>query len=332
MADENEEFPQGNAFATPEERETALQAALKDEEGGKEKAEGKGDEQKGDEGSNDQDETNPLFTKSDDDDDGDGEDFGLAEPAKDEKVPLKRLHKVISQREAAKGEAKEAEVARAAAEAKLETLENALGQFRDAYKENPQLATFDTRFMETLEKLSETNPNVAQLAEEVKSFMEGRAPETIVTTPNKKTEPAAKEETAPDPRVEAIIRRDATREATEALTEAGLKPAFVKTITKHVVDSAADLTEIDHAATMRAAKTWLKENGFSPADVLVAKPEADEKPDTGGTQKAGSGQQKTSEKEQGGDGRPEKPMSPEEFQAHREKKMRDFFTAEGIDS
>jgi hypothetical protein len=237
----------------------------------------------------------------------------------------KRLGKVISQRELEKE-------SRIRAEAERDTHRQALADFRAVYAENPDLARFDVRFMEAIQGLSAEHADVAEVAQAVADFVntgEFKGVKKTVSnqTPDKKTEAPAS-----DARLDKIIERDARQLAGEALETVGVKPAFVKLLTDHVVKTHGDLASLSASDVKRISREYLKDNGFSPAEVLKSTKAAEKDTTTKKPATTGSGAAKAATTTKGAgdgkgdDGRPAAPKDRNEWEARRADRVREFFS------
>jgi hypothetical protein len=267
-----------------------------------------------------------------DDDDVPGDDsdealFDTEEPPDDggtvsKKTFLTRLNKVIAQRN-------ERDTTIASLESALKSAEAMSGVFKDRYKghQNPAaMVEFDVNFMESLEKLAQSNSDVALLAGTVKHFMEtGEVPK--MNEQKQIVPPAPKAEAPkPDERITKIIARDAAKTVGDTLDELNVKPAFQKLITKHIIQAeGVELADLDRATVVAQAKAFVKANGFTAAEVLEGTPATQDpkpkpKPATGGSPGAATVPPKVDS-----DGKPEDtpaaPKTRDEWEARRNDRL-----------
>jgi hypothetical protein len=151
------------------------------------------------------------------------------------KGTYKRFQQVIGQRNEERQHSKQLAAA-------LETAKALAGVFSDRYSDfaNPAgMAAFDADFMQGLEELCTSGrTDIAEMAEAVKEYVKtGKAPEmsstskaSIVTQPN-----ASADAPAADPRIDALLAREARGVISATLSGAGVKPAFQSLISEHIV-------------------------------------------------------------------------------------------------
>jgi hypothetical protein len=247
----------------------------------------------------------------------------------------KRIGKVIKQREDAKRKSQEAEVAAAAASAERNTIRETLAEFRKKYAEEPELALWDSRFMDALDTLSKQSPDIARLAHTVKEFMGGKDIGGTMTT----NEPTAKniEPNVSSTKLNAVLERDARRTVADVLP--GVKPAFVKILSDHVVSESGKLEDLTADDALEMCRKYIKDAGLTAQEILDGvKPDAGEgeedpskkgkkggKPTTGGRLKAGTTTSKDGDDEEPRDA----PKSIDEWEANRKKRLNSFLA--GID-
>jgi hypothetical protein len=269
-----------------------------------------------------------LFTEEDDVEvaevEGEGEDA---------KVKLttfkKRVGSLTRKRREAEKEAQSAATARVQAEAERDAIKDQLAGFRQKYADNPELAQWDSKFMETLEALAKQSPDIAKLADTVKQYMDGKdiTAMTMINQPQPDTKPEA------DPKLSKILVRDARRTVADALP--GVKPGFVKVLQDHIVASVDDLADLTEEQVVDLSRAYIKEAGFTPQEILAnAKPTEDpdedsdkkkdskKKPATSGRAKGKASDKPT---EGGDESRPnEDPKSFDEWAANRNKRLNSF--------
>ena len=207
------------------------------------------------------------------DDGGDGErkkdDNPLFGGKKSEptRIPIERFNKVWKQRAEARAEAESNAKRASELEGQVEGLEAILGEVKERYSGNIGLLKTDQEFMNALEKEYTSDPGVQQLVQRINSITGNPMP-----TQNKPPEsaPAAiSEAPTTDPAVTALLTKDARREVMDELGGLEVKPSFQKMISKYIIDSAEDLTEISSEEILTKAAQFIKENEFSEADVLA---------------------------------------------------------------
>jgi hypothetical protein len=220
---------------------------------------------------------------------------GVKEPLMKVSTFKKRIGKIIKQREDARKEAQSARQEQARAEGERDAAKDFVGQFREAYKENPDLATFDGKFMTTLEELSKTDASLAQLAHKVQEHMEGTGG---VADPKGSTFSMADLKQASDEaqkglsqetdsRLQAIIEGQARNLVRDSLK--GVKPGFQEILADHIVNTSEKLEGLTTADVIRLSREYIAEKGIDKADVVAArqKPKDEGDSDADGGDKAG---------------------------------------------
>jgi hypothetical protein len=249
----------------------------------------------------------------------------------------KRLGKVISQREIAVEEAKGSKAALVIAEAARDEAKNTLATFRAAYAQNPALAVWDAKFMESLEKLAKTDAELQPLIKKVQADMEsaGGADSSLRGGPPMAKEiPDTTEKTGVvenSATLQRIIENQARTTVESALT--GLKPAFIKILADHIVGTSEKLEGLTVADVVSMSRAYVADKGLDKADMLAAKPKPkDEDPDSGGgkTDKPSTGRSgkaatgsPTGKKGANEEGPPE-PKSLDEWTANHNKRLAAF--------
>lgn len=281
----------------------------------------------------------PPEPDTDDEADEDAQDEALFEKPKEDKalpknVPYTRFSKAI-------GERNEARTAKAGLEAQVAELNAKLAQSDNVSKileehyarfDDPAAqVAFDAQFMDAFEKLHKDDPTIAAAGKKVAAYLKG---ETIVPENlSNRTEPASAQ-AAPkhDPRIDAIIERDAARTVAEVLEGQHVKPAFQKLIANHIIqDTDLDLTDLSQKDILGAAKDFIKSNGFSAEDVMAAQAEPKAaKPATASGQGAPPRDKpkSSSADDAPSDAPPKAPTSLSEWEAGREARLRSIFGGE----
>lgn len=235
-------------------------------------------------------------------------------------VPIPRFNKVIAER----NEGRKTITTQAERIEELEDKSKLVNAFEEHYgkfKDPAAQLAWDQQFMSAMEVLGKSNPAVAQASQLIAAQMEGK------TVSEKKTVTKTEEKTAPvaDGRIDAIIKRDATRTSMEVLTEAGVEKSMVKIITEHIVANAEDLTALDEAMVTELTTAFIADKGLKPSQVLENVEEAEEKPSTGGSKAPARAIKKASSKKEE---TPEAPKTMREWAARREARMTDFLAGE----
>jgi hypothetical protein len=246
----------------------------------------------------------------------------VKQPEKPQTVPLKRLSRVIGERNELRESLAAAERKLAEVNGKLGVLEQVQGVVNKKYAGNPQLLEFDANFMETFSTLTKTDPALAAAAAKIQAAMKQNGAPTVSLTPETTdATPETPESAEPDAAVVAIVHRDAMRTITEALSP-HVKPHFAKMVAKDVIANTTleDLGAFDARAAVEAAKLFFKEEGIPAEEYLLPKPNGGKKPAVGG---AGKGRASTTPAA-GGDA-PEQGETPkfktrEELDAYRNKR------------
>lgn len=233
-----------------------------------------------------------------------------------EKVPYKRLQKVVGQRNELRQQIGQLEKALDANKQLVAVFHEKYGKF-----DNPAaIAKFDADFMEAIEALSKDNQGVARFAESIKDYLKtGRVPNVS----EEKQTFTSPQNTTPkeDPKVAKLVERDA-RNTVEATLEAmDVKPAFRALIADHVVKQEdVDLTDLSKAQVVDLAKQFIKSKGFKAAEILQTTSKKKGKPSTtSGSSRAVTKESDETEEEED---RPPAAKSLEEWHSNREKMRR----------
>lgn len=168
----------------------------------------------------------------------------------------------------------------------FEPLAAAYARFEDPVAQ----AKRDVAMLEVLEQLAQTDRSVQAVAQKLVDEVNKRlgqepavrrsAPVSDTTTTTPKPA-AATQAPASDPRVDAIIKREAEGAFTTAT--AGMKPLFVATLRKEVFADGAALHELTPAVIRERAREIIAENGLTQEDVLVKAARTEKAtPSTGG--------------------------------------------------
>lgn len=209
----------------------------------------------------------------------DGEEFAEdsfepAAPEAEQKsvtVPLRRLSKVIRQRNDLRDALSETEATVARLNGQLQSRGGITEVVEKRYGGNTKLLDFDATFMETFDREAKKDPTLSAAAAKVRAAMTG-AP---INVSNEQTAEAAPVQT--DPAVTALLHSNTTSAIVAALTEQGVKPSFARMVAKDVIREVPveELPEWSTpAAAVRAAKVFFKDEGISAEDFLAAKPAA----------------------------------------------------------
>jgi hypothetical protein len=219
----------------------------------------------------------------------------------------------------------------AAAEASRDEVKETLATFRAAYAKNPALAIWDAKFMETLETLAKNDAELQPLIKKVQDGMEASAGDgttrggaPVPTAAEKPTDTSVVGDNAT---LKTLVEGQARTTIKEALV--GIKPAFVKILADHIVNTSEKLEGLTTADVVAAARAFVADKGLDKADMIEVnkeKPKADadseggsDKPNTGGSGRAAS---KSAGGEGGGDNEkgPQKPKDLVEWhEAHNRR-------------
>lgn len=254
-------------------------------------------------------------------------------------VPLKRLNKVIAQR----NDGRVTIAAQAETITELEGWKKDNEEFvrvaRSQYSDKDDAAAllaFDIRFVNAFEKLSKTNPTVATAAQAVLAFIKtGKAGEEKTVSETQK--PEATEPSASDKLAERLLAKEARSTIDAALAD--VKPSFVALVKNVILENASseDLADLDESVVRRVASKFFKENNFAAADVLIPKKvEADPKeepkgapkkrPPTAPVQSGGRAAAGTGAGKGGSEERPAAPKTLAEWRANRDRTLNDLFS------
>lgn len=228
---------------------------------------------------------------------------------------------------------------------KLETIEGRLELNQEIQKlldgeyskfEDPLAQVrWDSGFTTALESLIKADPSFSQFAQAVlhhwktgevpkMSDQQKTATNTAVVPPLKGDDDAPKT----DPRVDSIIESNARSTVDRVLTERGAKPSFRAIVADYIVGSNLDLAALKPPEVMRFAKDFIKDKGFTEADVLEPKTEDGDKPRkpaTGGRKaaaiKAGGSDDKGGNTDQPGK---DAPKTLDEWEKNRSQRLDSF--------
>lgn len=221
-----------------------------------------------------------------------------------------RIKKLARERKEARRRAEEAT-------SDAEKLRQALKDLTNGRK--PDLVKFDISFMDHLDKLySGGDPAIRKAVEMVKARMEGRT----VETPAEEARASDAQERKSDLGEKALAKL-ASREVDEMLEEAGVK-RFRPAIRRYVLDKI-DKADVQPEAVLKAARTYIRENGLTKSDVMGEGEPPKKRPPSGRKQaQAGIGPRKESEK--AGEER-EAPKSIDEWEKNRDARRRALFNS-----
>lgn len=228
-------------------------------------------------------------------------------------------------------------------QAAVEAQKGIVGVIAEKYGkfDNPAaMVAADAAFMDAVEELGKTNPEVARFGVAIQHFLKtGKAPTmadgTTPAAPVLAATPAPETTPAEDPRITKILEGNAKRDIKALLGNLDVKPSFRDIIADHVLkQDGLDLADISETKVVQFAKDFIKDKGFTAADVLanVSDPEkggkGKGKAKTGG--KAGVGV--TDASARGDDGKakdtsPKPPKDLDEWNVNREAR-RDAFVRE----
>jgi len=239
-----------------------------------------------------------------------------------ETVPYKRLSKVVDERNTAR---KEVEKLTERVDTLMETHSAVFEVYKD-FKDPVNQVRYDAGFMAALEALNKGGfKGMDALVTAANHYMKTGE---IMSAPNSGT--AAKAPTAEaDPRLDAIVARDARRTITEALPE-NIRGGFKSVFTDYVLGTHDDLASLTPSQVTALAKDFIKEKGFVRDEVYTAAAaKADlSKPATGGgkgpvagTRKAAATPKKGAEADAG----PEKPKDLDEWNKNRRAMIDSLF-------
>ena len=330
------EMPEGNPFATKEERAAAFNEIVNKEPEPEAKAEEEVVEAKV---------VDPFADVESDivadpfgpEDEADLPEDEIVQPKEGEKgepmmrvsVFKKRIGKVTAQKRKALDDSEVLAKERLEALAERDLLRNSISEWREEYKENPELAIFDAKFMNALTKLGPQHEDVAKLAQSVAEYVKTGQFKGLEVM----TVPEAKEEAAPtrDPAVVRILEREARQTARAVLEDLNIAPQWVAVLTDAVVTATGE-NELTMAGVKQHAKAWLDEKGIKGTDVLKISPDVqakEEKPKTG----EGSGKsaaKPVSKKEASDEAQhAEPPKTKEDWESRREARRQAFFGETG---
>jgi hypothetical protein len=269
-----------------------------------------------------------LFAADDEDDDDDAESLEVEGDTVPKATFLKRLNKVIRQRDDARGEALEVDLVAQELEstrALLQSAEALQGAVAKHYKdfENPaaQIA-WDASFIGSFEALAKNNPEIQATASQVLEHMKsGKVP--AVTQPNA---PAPESNAAAPPRderVDVLLEKEARSTITSTLDGVSVTPEWQEIIADYMLGDE-DPEDISPARVKDYAKHFIKAKGLKPEQVLVTKRGSvagAPKPATQGSAKPGVVNRKAGD-ERGKDA-PEKVESISQWEENRERFISD---------
>jgi hypothetical protein len=143
---------------------------------------------------------------------------------------------------------------------------------------------FDASFADAFESLLDSDPEVRAVSTKVVAVMNGQTP---VKTPasNQATSVAA----AGDPRLDAILQRDAQREVSAALHAMGVVDAKVEGMAKFILRNATDIASIDEAQITALGRAYVQEHGLTRGEVMgETNGKTPRRPSSGGSRSATS--------------------------------------------
>lgn len=273
----------------------------------------------------DDDDEVELFESDDDDDVADedeDEDEALFDEEKKEapeSIPYKRFQKVI-------GERNELREKMSTIEARLDSIQELNAVVAEKYKDfrDPAgQAAWDADFVSALEQVKD-QPGIKEAVQAVIRYMDsGEMPDMSDNTAPKAK--AAREATsAPDPRVEKIIEREAINTINASLPD-NVRPAFKTVLTDYILGTRDDLDGLTKAQVLAATREFIEEKGFSRDDVYKGtKGKAADKPATTSGQTAAATADKPAEA--GEENAPPKAKDYNEWQKNREARLRNLFS------
>lgn len=237
----------------------------------------------------------------------------------------KRIGKLVSQRE------NERE-GRLKAESEAASLKEQVQVISDRHAKNPELFAHDVAFMDNIDELSKSHPEVLRIAKAVQEFgttgvfkLGGK--EVKPLAPASTTEKEQEKETAKgeDPRVAKVLEKAARKEIASALNAMNVKPSFVKLVTKEILENGeVDISDLDSDEVEDLARKFIADNDLSESDVLkTAEPkkegEGEESPEASGGGGKAAGVVKTPEEKQkeAEKAEAERPKTIEEWDAQR---------------
>jgi hypothetical protein len=247
-----------------------------------------------------------------------------------------RFRQVIGQRNELRAEKAQAAAAVKALQDAVDSNKGIVSIIAEKYGkfENPAaMVAADAAFMDAVEELGKTNPEVARFGAAIQHFLTtGEAPKMADgTTPTIPAVTPKKDETPrEDPRITKILEGNARKSIKETLAGLDVKPAFRAIIADAVLKTdGLDLAALEEPQVVELAKAFIKEKGFTAADIL-ATPQKEsgekggKKPKAGG--KAGVGTKVADQRTRGkkADETPEGPKDVDEWNARREERRASF--------
>jgi hypothetical protein len=242
---------------------------------------------------------------------------------------LKRVGKLSAQKKTIAGERDTARAEVDRVKAQVQSIKPII-DVAARYKGKEAQLEWDVDFIDTLEQLAKTDPDLQSAAQRVIAGMKGKkatVQNTETPTTPTPTAPAA----APDPKqsellivTERVVNRDARRVLTETLEKSGVDEKFVKTITNAAMKelSVAQRAELDGEGVVAFTKKFLKSNELTASDIFKAvepEPKKGAKPNVAGTQGKPAPAAKPAPKAETADN---KPKTVEEYQARRSAGIR----------
>lgn len=175
---------------------------------------------------------------------------------------------------------------------------------------------WDATFADKFEELMADDPEVQSVARKVAAAMSGSP---TPTTPAEKPATAA---TASDPRLDAILQRDARREVETQLREMGIADRRVAGMAQYIVKNASDLAAISESTVTELGKRYVAENGFTREELIGgSERSAPRRPSTSGSRGAPSAVAAATE----ADDKPEPEFKDlKSYKAFKEKMIRSF--------
>jgi hypothetical protein len=276
------------------------------------------------------DEDSALFDAEEPEDEGDQIPKGWT------KGTYNRFTQVIGQRNELRTQSAQKDATIKTLQDAVESHKGIVGVISEKYGkfENPAaMVAADAAFMDAVEELGKTNPEVARFGAAIQNFLRtGEVPKmadgTQPAPPAPATTPAPETKPAEDPRITKIIEGNARKSIKETLAGLDVKASFRDIIADHVVkQDELDLTNLSETKVVEIAKAFIKDKGFTPEDVLqkVVEGKGSKKAKTTG--KAGVSTKDSTTRERGGKGKDTGPKAPkdiDEWNAQREERRAAF--------
>ncbi len=171
---------------------------------------------------------------------------------------MKRLRRLVAQRNEVRQELEALRQEVAANEPLLATLKEKYGRFENPAAQLKQ----DAEFMDAVEELAKSDSIVRQAVSVINQYLKTGAKPVPEQRQQSNTSPA-------EAKVQKLLERAARDTIEKTLSEKGVRPAFRRLIARSILSNdKVDLAELDERAVIRFAREFVRDAGFDPKDLL----------------------------------------------------------------